>query len=154
MYPLRFPNSGNRAKVFVRKIGFKLCDEIISRRIVLPKAPSTGRLAPIRASPKGRPVAPTRGSAYGQKRRPQGAASRGQHYRQQGRLPTGKGSRHLRRGSISDDDAEGERGDPRCRGGRLRRMVMRRSDGTDDDEINNHMAWRCADAHIDPIVSD
>ncbi|RRT76462.1 hypothetical protein B296_00007254 [Ensete ventricosum] len=30
--------------------------------------------------------------------------------------------------------------DPRCRGGRSRRMVMRRSDGTDDDEINNHRA--------------
>ncbi|RZS08855.1 hypothetical protein BHM03_00039875 [Ensete ventricosum] len=23
---------------------------------------------------------------------------------------------------------------------------------TDDDEINNHRAWRCVDAHIDPIA--
>ncbi|RZS15560.1 hypothetical protein BHM03_00047411 [Ensete ventricosum] len=43
---------------------------------------------------------------------------------------------------------------PRCHGGRLRCMVMRRSDETDDDEINNHRAWRCANAYIDPIVSD
>ncbi|RRT50547.1 hypothetical protein B296_00013306 [Ensete ventricosum] len=43
--------------------------------------------------------------------------------------------------------------DPRCRDRKSRRMVMRRSDGTDDYEINNHRAWRCANAHIDPIVS-
>ncbi|RWV81142.1 hypothetical protein GW17_00057466 [Ensete ventricosum] len=43
---------------------------------------------------------------------------------------------------------------PRCRGRRSQRMVMRRSDETDDGEINNHRAWRCANAHIDSIVSD
>ncbi|RWW00179.1 hypothetical protein GW17_00036872 [Ensete ventricosum] len=37
--------------------------------------------------------------------------------------------------------------------GRSRRMMMRQSDGIDDDEINNHRAWRCANAYIDPIVS-
>ncbi|RRT40140.1 hypothetical protein B296_00030628 [Ensete ventricosum] len=77
-----------------------------------------------------------------------------------GWLPTGKGSRRLRRGSSDGDDGvEGARGlghhfekrtilkilstvlrDPRCRSGRSRRIVIRRSDGTDDDEINNHRA--------------
>ncbi|RRT37032.1 hypothetical protein B296_00041019 [Ensete ventricosum] len=31
MHPLRFPNSGIRAKVFVQKIGFKLCVMILNR---------------------------------------------------------------------------------------------------------------------------
>ncbi|RWV78991.1 hypothetical protein GW17_00059941 [Ensete ventricosum] len=35
MHPLRFSNSGIRAKVFMRKIGFKLCDKIVLRKIVL-----------------------------------------------------------------------------------------------------------------------
>ncbi|RZS27680.1 hypothetical protein BHM03_00061197 [Ensete ventricosum] len=43
---------------------------------------------------------------------------------------------------------------PIYRGGRSRRMVMRRSNRTDEDEINNHKAWIYANAHIDPIVSD
>ncbi|RWV96873.1 hypothetical protein GW17_00040387 [Ensete ventricosum] len=38
---------------------------------------------------------------------------------------------------------------------RSRCMVMQHeSDVTDDNEINDHSAWRCIDAHIDPIVSD
>ncbi|RRT48046.1 hypothetical protein B296_00028586 [Ensete ventricosum] len=63
------------------------------------------------------------------------------------RLPTGKGNCRLHRGSDDGDDTKGEEG-------RLQRMVMRRSDGTDDDEINNHRVWRGVNAHIDPIVSD
>ncbi|RWW62579.1 hypothetical protein BHE74_00030284 [Ensete ventricosum] len=37
---------------------------------------------------------------------------------------------------------------------RSHRMVIWRFDGTNDDEIYNHRAWRCVDAHIDPIMSD
>ncbi|RRT60817.1 hypothetical protein B296_00005674 [Ensete ventricosum] len=44
---------------------------------------------------------------------------------------------------------------PRYHGGRLQRMVMHRgSDGTNDDEKDDHKAWRYVDTHIDPIVSD
>ncbi|RWV94349.1 hypothetical protein GW17_00043121 [Ensete ventricosum] len=43
--------------------------------------------------------------------------------------------------------------DPRCRDRRSRCMVMRQgSDGTDDDEIDYHRAWRCADTHIVLVI--
>ncbi|RRT45537.1 hypothetical protein B296_00013351, partial [Ensete ventricosum] len=82
MHPLRFPNSGIRAKVFVRKIGFKLL-KAARRRGASPHAgvaahgqatattPYKGRLATIRANPKGRPTTPTRGGS-----RPQGRCLR------------------------------------------------------------------------------
>ncbi|RZS07287.1 hypothetical protein BHM03_00038132 [Ensete ventricosum] len=80
MHPLRFPNSGIRAKVFVRKIGFKL-PKAARRRGASPHAgaaahgqatattPCKGRLAAASASPKGAAAA-RRGGAYGQKRCP------------------------------------------------------------------------------------
>ncbi|RRT50464.1 hypothetical protein B296_00004167 [Ensete ventricosum] len=82
------------------------------------------------------------------------------------RLPI-KGSRPLRQGS---GDAEGERGvwasfgekdDPAPMNSKNSEdypHIMTHGDvtirGIDDVEINNHRAWRCVDAHIDPIVSD
>ncbi|RWW22268.1 hypothetical protein GW17_00013547 [Ensete ventricosum] len=64
-------------------------------------------------------VSPQRGDAHG------GAANGS---RPQGRLPAGKAAIPCTRAMAS------------ARLGRSRRMVMRRFDGTNDDEINNHRA--------------
>ncbi|RZR73495.1 hypothetical protein BHM03_00024978 [Ensete ventricosum] len=87
MHPLRFPNSSIKAKVFVRKIGFKLrvmrLYHIESFYVFLLHFHSEGSeeegrpatasphvwLATARASPKGRPAAPARGGACGKKSR-------------------------------------------------------------------------------------
>ncbi|RWV77388.1 hypothetical protein GW17_00061790 [Ensete ventricosum] len=60
--------------------------------------------------------------------------------------PAGKGLLARDEVAVAAVDEQGQRQRreaQRERGGdswRLRRMVMRRSDGTDDDEINNHKA--------------
>ncbi|RWV82448.1 hypothetical protein GW17_00056053, partial [Ensete ventricosum] len=105
-----------------------------------PRPPARGQLATARASPKGRPAVPARGSSHPQGRprgasnRSQGrqlpagtvacsaAPEKGADYRVlargyhmgghplAGRLPTGKGSRHLPKGSSGGGGAEGTRG--------------------------------------------
>ncbi|RWW41115.1 hypothetical protein BHE74_00053415 [Ensete ventricosum] len=85
---------------------------------------------------------------------PQGAAAYG-HDRlrpaHKGGLPPVASPTASRDGIGGANEA---RVDPRCHGRISRRIVMQQSDETDDEEINNHMTWRCANAHIDPIVSD
>ncbi|RWV95845.1 hypothetical protein GW17_00041492 [Ensete ventricosum] len=78
-------------------------------------------------------------------------ARKGQPCHQQGRRRRSQGLPPLGR------EVAGHKGQPPPTQGQRRRscrMVMRRSDRTDDDEVNNHRAWRYADAHVDPIMSD
>ncbi|RWW44725.1 hypothetical protein BHE74_00049495 [Ensete ventricosum] len=65
MHPLRFPNSGIRAKVFVRKIDFKLRSKEEGRLATAnPHAvPTTHGQAAARANPQG--AIARRGGAYG-----------------------------------------------------------------------------------------
>ncbi|RWW84467.1 hypothetical protein BHE74_00006926 [Ensete ventricosum] len=206
MHPLRFPNGSIRAKVFVRKISFKLRVMRLNRvelfyALVAAKVGaacgggaatcmlSACRGSPLLATCKGLPATarpPARGGHL--RARPTAANPQGRSATVSPLGPIGSGQ--LARGcrsrpalpptgaaapvvgvaapwqcgcrpqrataacaGVAAAAAQLQRY-PRCRGRRSRCMVMRRSDGTDDDEINNHRAWRCANAHINSIVSD
>ncbi|RWV95104.1 hypothetical protein GW17_00042301 [Ensete ventricosum] len=101
MHPLRFPNSGIRAKAFVRKIGFKL-------RVMRLNHVESFYAFLLRAVAR-------RGGDCEQKHRPRAQPLAARRPRRGGRplarrlLPAGKGSRCLRRGS-GGDDAEEARG--------------------------------------------
>ncbi|RWV94090.1 hypothetical protein GW17_00043407 [Ensete ventricosum] len=115
MHPLRFPNSGIRAKIFVRKIDFKLrvmrLNYVESFCVRSKNSEEEVRLAMVMPTVRGsrlRPKTPRRGSACGRRQhprpgrrwqlpaaRPQGAAPR------PGLLPArataNRGSAHARR---------------------------------------------------------
>ncbi|RZS25786.1 hypothetical protein BHM03_00059046 [Ensete ventricosum] len=117
MHPLRLSNSGIRAKVFMRKIGFKLrvmrlnrveCFYAFVLHFRSEGSEEEGRPATARASPQGQRLRARRATASP-------AASRGGDVvgRRGGcplarRLRVGQGRRRLRRGS--GDGAEGEKG--------------------------------------------